>query len=255
MAKQKISRDAKRIELKKGAKTLLFLIHGYTGSPSDFSDLEKYIFEKANVDVKVIRLKGHGETIDSLDNLEYDDFKKQCMDELKKEVDKGYEIILGGLSLGAYLCLELALEFKVKGIILISPIYKYKFPFNWINILEPIIFKKKWRKIIRHFEKAKRVNTGNYDFVHLKGFKLIKQAKKNMALKWGKINLPCLIIASKKDIISHIKGLKIIKEKIKSKKLKVKIFENDKMTDHNIMYSPHYPEVCSLVKKFVEELR
>lgn len=146
MVKSKIDKNAKTIEIKGNSKKEFFLIHGYTGSPTDFNQLGKYLNKRFNANVKIIRLMGHGTKVEDLDKLEYQDFLEQVESELKKDLDKGREIVIGGLSFGAQLALNLAAKYYIKGIFTVSIPHKLKFPFNipFLGLLG--IFKKKWRK-------------------------------------------------------------------------------------------------------------
>ena len=65
------------IDLNHHSQKLFFLIHGYTGSPTDFNALPDYLFSRYPVDVKVMLLKGHGTKIEDLDDLELQDFLDQ----------------------------------------------------------------------------------------------------------------------------------------------------------------------------------
>src|SRR3990167_9687969 len=89
---------AESISLKSNSNREFFIIHGYTGSPTDFNGLAEYLYKKFNVNVKIPRLIGHGETVQSLDKLKYEDFLNQIETELKKEIEEGKEIVLGGIS-------------------------------------------------------------------------------------------------------------------------------------------------------------
>ncbi|OEG62729.1 MAG: hypothetical protein BHK79_06400 [Halanaerobium sp. MDAL1] len=87
------------IELKNDSKALFFLIHGYTGSPTDFNGLPEYLSNTLAVNVKVMLLKGHGRTVQALDNIGLKDFINQIEAELKSDLKKYDEIILGGFLL------------------------------------------------------------------------------------------------------------------------------------------------------------
>ncbi len=71
MVKQKNVKVDKTIELKANNKKLFILIHGYTGSVTDFNELPNYLHKKFNANVKVVCLKGHGTKIEDLEMLRY----------------------------------------------------------------------------------------------------------------------------------------------------------------------------------------
>src|SRR3989344_5902201 len=101
MVKKKVHKNAKTIELNANSDKEFFLIHGYTGSPTDFNGLPKILHKKFNANIKIIRLKGHGEDIESLDNIDYDDFYKQVEKDLIADIRKGRKIVIGGVSFGS----------------------------------------------------------------------------------------------------------------------------------------------------------
>jgi esterase/lipase len=120
----------KAINLKSNSKTLFLLIHGYTGSPTDFNGLPKYLNRTLGTNVKVILLKGHGTKVQDLDNIKLKDFINQIETELKNDLKKYDKIILGGVSFGAQMALHFASKFPVDGVFNVCLPYKLKFPFN-----------------------------------------------------------------------------------------------------------------------------
>ncbi len=168
MDKTKIHERARSINLKANSKKEFFLIHGYTGSPTDFNGLGEYLHKKFNANVRIIRLKGHGTKIEDLDKLEYEDFLEQAERGLKKDLKKGREIVIGGVSFGAQLALNLAAKYHVMGVFTVVIPHKLKFPFNipFMSILGA--FKKKWRKRLHATEIKLRKNAFHYKEMHAK---------------------------------------------------------------------------------------
>src|SRR3989339_867365 len=112
MGKSKIDKKAKTINLKGNSKKEFFLLHGFTGSPTDFNHLGEYLNKRFDANVRIIRLKGHGEKIENLSNFEYNDLFLQAENELKKDLKKGREIIVGGISLGSFIALQLSTKYQ-----------------------------------------------------------------------------------------------------------------------------------------------
>src|SRR3989338_8626327 len=137
---------AETIVLEADSDKEFFLIHGYTGSPTDFNGLEKYLHERLNANVKIIRLLGHGENISSLDNLDYEDFLKQVEEEFRKDLERGRKIIVGGYSFGSYPALYLASKYPVSGVFHVVIPYELKFPFNLKIANLAWVFGKHWSK-------------------------------------------------------------------------------------------------------------
>ncbi|PJA10730.1 hypothetical protein COX67_03445, partial [Candidatus Falkowbacteria bacterium CG_4_10_14_0_2_um_filter_36_22] len=239
------------IKLEHPSKKLLFLIHGYTGSPTDFNGLPEYLHKTLNINVKVMLLKGHGTNIKDLDSLEFNDFLVQAKRELRKDLQKYDEVFLGGVSFGAQLALYLAAHYPVKAVFNACLPYKLKFPFN-IPKLELIgIFKKYWLKHIPETEKRLRQNAFHYKEMHIKGLKIVKQANRKLKKTLTKIYCPVLSIHSEKDPIGNYKTIDILDNKIKGphdKKI-LRIF-NDK--NHNIFFTENRFDIYKKIEDFLK---
>lgn len=249
MDRQKINRKAKTINIKANSKKEFFLLHGYTGSPTDFNQLGKYLNKRFNANVKIIRLKGHGEVIENLDNLTYKDFFKQAEEELKKDIKKGMDIVIGGISIGSLLALHLSSKHSVKGILNIATPYKNRFLAGLVSFFEPVIWKKHWKK---PYVEKDRDKAFFYD-VHIGGLKVIKQAKKELEKELEKINAPNFIIHIEGDKIFHKKGSLKVKNKINSKINKFLIFKTNDKISHNPFFTENPEKIYKIIGDFVEK--
>ncbi|MFH1901982.1 MAG: alpha/beta hydrolase [Candidatus Omnitrophota bacterium] len=253
MDTNKIAKEAKTIELKSPNKNLFFLIHGYSGSPTDFNGLGNYLHKRFNANVKIMRLIGHGTKISDLDKLNYDDFLDDAEKELRKEIAKGMNIVIGGLSSGSLMAFDLAARYPVKGILSASAAYKFKFPLNIIRFIAPIIPIKYIKKPITNFEKRSRAGSFNYLYVHLRGFKAISQGKRRLRNLMKDVVVPCVFVHSKGENIIDYKSDKLIKGKISSKKTKNIVFSPKREREHNLFYSPYHKKIYRILGDFVEE--
>ncbi len=253
MDKKSINRAARTIELKANSKKEFFLVHGYTGSPTDFNKLGHYLHKRFNANVKIMRIVGHGTKIEDLDSLHYKDFLECVEKELRKDLKKGRKIIIGGLCLGSLIAFELASHYPVKGIFSSSASYKYRFPVNILSYLEPAILKKHWKKPATAYEKRARMGSYNYPYVHLRGIKIIRQAKKSLKNKWKNVQAPCVMIHCNWDRILHNRSDEEIIKRIGSKKVKKFLFESDSEGEHNLFFSPYHKKVYKIFGDFFEE--
>jgi pimeloyl-ACP methyl ester carboxylesterase len=121
-------------------------------------------------------LKGHGRTVQALDNIGLKDFINQIEAELKSDLKKYDEIILGGVSFGAQMALHFASKFPVDGVFNVCLPYKLKFPFNIPGLSLLGFFKKYWTKPLPDEEEKIRQNTFYYNQMHANGLKIIKKA-------------------------------------------------------------------------------
>lgn len=247
-----VNQIVKEIDLQANSDREFFLIHGYTGSPTDFGNLPYYLNKRFNANVKVIMLKGHGTNIKYLDNLKLEDFLKQIDGEFNKDLKKGRKIVVGGLSFGAQLALYLGAKYKVNGIFTVSIPYKLKFPLN-IPFLEILgFFKKKWRKRISELEIELRKNSFHYKEMHANGLKLNKKISKLNKKNLYKIHAPILNIHSIKEPLGNYKSIKILEKKIKSQIKESKMFERP---NHNLFFSESKNEIIKLIGNFFREKR
>jgi esterase/lipase/glycosyltransferase involved in cell wall biosynthesis len=228
-----------------------FLIHGYTGSVTDFNGLEKYLNKNFNSTVKLILMKGHGTNVEDLKNLHYSDFFNQIELELKKELKKGKKIIIGGISFGGQLALRLASEYKVQGVFTIAPTINLKFPFNIPKIKLLGLFKKHWSKKLTKKERMLREGTFHYSQMPVSGLDLISEANQSLFQKFKQISCPCLTISSVYDpLVNYSSGL-IIHKSINSRINTLKLIETPQ---HNYFFSEDKIKVFNSIKIFCEKI-
>ncbi len=247
MDKPKVNGKAKTINLRANSKSEFFLIHGYTGSPTDFNGLGKYLHKKFNANVKIIRLKGHGTKVEDLDKLDYEDFLEQVEVELKSDLKKGRNIVVGGYCFGGQLALYLAGKHKIKGVFNVSTPYLLKFPFNIPFLGVFGYFKKYWKKRLHPNEIELRRGGFHYEYMPAYGLKLVKMANKKISKVLRNITCPCFSIFSKREPIANYRSVYIIENKIGSKLKRHYIFEDER---HNIFYSKHKDAVYKKIYKF-----
>jgi esterase/lipase len=254
MVRRKVDRRAREIRLVSNSKREFFLVHGYTGSPTDFRDLGNFLHKKFNANVRIIRLRGHGEVIENLDSLNYNDFLIQAEEELKKSLDLGKEIVLGGLSVGSLIALDLAARYPVKGLFCVSTSFRNKFPLNIFSFLEPLILKKHWVKKTPECEKDLRKNAFFYG-LHLRGLRVIQQGKLSVTPILKNINSPFLAIHVSNDSLFSIKGVEDLLNRVSSKIKKLVVIDNKKERSHNPFYSSKLNEVSEEISLFIEKNR
>ena len=241
-------KDQKKQKMNKNKE--FFLLHGYTGSPTDFNGLGDYLNKRFNIDVRIIRLKGHGTKIEDLDDLKLEHFLEQVDVEFKKDLAKGKKIVVGGISFGAQLALYLASKYNIEGVFTVSIPYKLKFPLNvpFLGILG--FFKKKWRKRLPPLEIELRKGSFHYKEMHANGLKIIKKASKLNSKNLHKIYSPILNIHSKKEPTGNYRSVEIIERKVRSKIKESLIFER---TNHNLFFSEDKDEIIKLIGDFFDK--
>ncbi|MCB9396447.1 MAG: alpha/beta fold hydrolase [Acidobacteria bacterium] len=119
------------------AEAILF-VHGFTGSPGDFRTFTE-AYSAAGYDWFVPLLPGHGTQVEDLAKLVYRDlFDPLCL--ITPELLHRYKKLhLVGLSYGAVMASQLALEYPVGSLTLLAPAFFLRpdlaFKFRWIHRL------------------------------------------------------------------------------------------------------------------------
>lgn len=241
----------KTVNLQGKSEYSFFLIHGYTGSVTDFNGLEHYLNKNFDASVKIILIRGHGTDISNLKGLHYSDFLTQVEKEFKKEFKKGKKIILGGISFGGQLALTLASKYDVSGIFTIAPTIMFKFPFNIPKLKILGKFKKHWKKKLTKKERILRQGTFHYSHMPSYGLTLVKEANKDILPNLNKIKCPCLSISSVYDPLVHYKSSSIINNSVNSKINDLKLIDTPQ---HNYFFSDDKKRVFHLIKRFCEKI-
>lgn len=250
MDKQQINQKVRAIDLKAKSNKEFFLIHGYTGSSTDFFKLPEYLHKKFNANVKVILLKGHGTSICDLDNVSLKDLVAQLESELEKDLKKGRKIIIGGYSLGGVLSLYLASKYPVSGCFNIVAPIKIN-PYGYIPGLSLLgIFRRYWPKFIPQAEISLRQNAFYYSEMHINGLKILKGSIRLVKRNLKNISCPCLSIHAKEDAISSYKSIYFTNNRIQSKD-KLGVVFNTKQ--HDLFFSDSYPTMEKIIWDFFVE--
>jgi len=250
MDKHETSKKVSPIEIKAKSNKEFFFIHGYTGSSTDFNTLPEYLNKRFNANVKVILLKGHGTSINDLDNVSLKDFIKQIETELEKDLKKGRKIVIGGYSLGGLLSLYLSSKYPVVGNFSVVAPLKMN-PYGHIPGLSLVgIFRRYWPKFIPQAEVNLRQNAFFYSEMHVNGLKILKNAVKLTKKNIKKISSPCLSIHAKEDSIGSYKAVNYIDSNIKSRD-KLGVVFNTKQ--HDLFFSGVYPVMEKIIGDFFEE--
>jgi len=238
------------IELTADSNREFFLIHGYTGSPTDFQQLPYLLNKKFNANVRVILLLGHGTRVEDLDDVTYEDFVGQLSVELEKDIRKGREIMLGGVSLGGLFSLLLASQYPVKGVFNICSPYVLKFPFNLVGLEVLGKYIKYWKKFNTSVrEKELRERSFSYPYMHKNGLGIVKRANKELQKNIHNVTSPTITINSTADHIGHQKSLNMIHNDIGAVIKKRRMFS---IKSHNVFFSAENEQVYKEILHFIE---
>lgn len=234
------------IYLKGQSKRLFFLIHGYTGSTTDFNELPTYLHESTGADVEVMLLHGHGTRVEDLDTVTFAQLLEQVETELQKQITLYDEIIIGGVSFGAQLALILASRYPVTGVFHVCIPYRFKFPFNIPGIPLLRFFKKYWKKSVPPDEKRLRTHAFHYEHMHANGILIANQANKELRKGVSNITCPILAIHSSNDPIGNYRALDTLIYKSSTPYKKIVFNHNN----HNVFFSESHTDIYDDIVRF-----
>ena len=125
---------------------MVMLLHGLTGTPTELGYIAYHLQYRGRFAVNCPRLVNHGQPLSVLartshDEL-YDSARSAFLEARQAARAKGVPLVIGGLSLGAVLCLMLAAEFgdDVAGVACLSPTLFYDgWNVPWLHKLIPLV--------------------------------------------------------------------------------------------------------------------
>ncbi|WP_261807806.1 carboxylesterase [Paenibacillus sp. N3.4] len=107
----------------KNKETGILMIHGFTGSPSEFRRIG-YVLQEEGYTVQAIRLPGHGTTPEEMIRTGWTDWYAHVLENYDVLAAHYKSVVVMGHSMGGLLALKLAVERRAAGIIsLATPIF------------------------------------------------------------------------------------------------------------------------------------
>jgi carboxylesterase len=112
-----------------GSDVGVLLCHGFTGTPQSMRPWGEYLADRGYT-VRVPLLPGHGTTWQEMNATTWQDWYT-CVDSSFRELHQTCErVVVGGLSMGGALSLQLAQEHgpRISGLVLVNPAVKFDDP-------------------------------------------------------------------------------------------------------------------------------
>lgn len=230
--------------------TVALLIHGFTGSPSEFRRLGYYLNDQGYT-VKAILLPGHGTTPEDMIQTGFRDWWRCVKDEFNQLMDAGYSHVIPiGHSMGGLLSLKLAMEETVPGVVtLATPIHlgTRKLIFAaWIQFFVKYVSKRRpagWENMVN--ESLAYDRTPVPCVVHFR--KLLFHVKK----KLDRVNVPLFIAQGELDRAALPASAPYIYRKVSSQTKEMKVYPN---SSHGILLDSDREEVYQDISMFIARL-
>lgn len=231
----------------------ILLIHGYMAAPEEMRSFANFLHAKGFT-VYVPRLKGHGTSPEDLARTSYEQWIES--------VEAGYtilkhscnHIILGGFSTGAGLALDLATRVNdVKALFAVAPPMKLQDLGSWfvpaIDTWNIIIKKMNLAPIAKEFIENHPENPHiNYHRNPIAGIHQLEKLMEQLETKLKDINLPTLVIQSRKDPVVNPKGTFGLFQKLGSEIKEYYVFDVNR---HGILIGKNIDRIYHAVNNFI----
>ena len=234
------------------------IIHGLTGTPATVATLKDAVMA-AGFRASVPCLAGHGGSFADLDNSTWEEWYgtvRIAYQTLRKEVDKIY---CAGISLGALLCLKLALDegWGVRAVALLATPLKLSFI---ERVATPAVRYSPLRWIIRSISKDLRKSVGDpegrrlYEEFSLRAIPSravyeLADLQKVLIGNMQRISNPILLLHAENDEVAPVYNVDMVRKLVSSDVVESKLFPR---SQHVITMDVEKEEVARSVVDFFE---
>jgi esterase/lipase/1-acyl-sn-glycerol-3-phosphate acyltransferase len=233
----------------------ILLCHGYMAAPPEVKELASYL-GNLGFWVYVPRLKGHGTSPDDLATRSYQDWITS--------IDRGYavinsicrKVVVGGFSTGAGLALDLTARVKeVAGVFAVAAPMRLK---DFSSKFAPAV--DMWNRIMerayglgpkKEFVENKPENPHiNYLRNPISGVRELERLMDDLEPKLPDLNVPALIVQSRRDPVVDPKGSRKIFELIGTQEKEYLLFNFDR---HGILLVDGAHKVHQAIGEFIKQ--
>ena len=239
-----------RICLAAGPVTVI-LLHGFTGSPSEMTLLAEALHSQG-YSVEVPLLQGHGTCLEDLVPMRPQQWIEQLDQLIQAELDRGQELVLGGLSMGSILALQAALRWpQIRGLMLFSPPIGSR---DWRRFLAPVL-----TRLVTSVSKPPRDYVDPATADRLWSYDRYPVVCSSLVLKWiarvrrqlPALTQPLLVIASRRDNVVTERGVNQLMEQAASAQKELVWLEH---SSHALTVDGEWPQVCEVCLDFLLSL-
>ena len=234
-----------------GGSTTVVLIHGYTGSPAELGLLADSL-QREGYGVECPLLDGHGTCLEDLMPVEPDQWLNQLDAVVDRLQHQGQSVVVGGLSLGAILALQVARRRPcIQGVITYSPPIISGDPRALIAPLLSRLLTSVPRPADDFVDPttAERIWTYNRwpSRCSVKVLELIADTRHHLA----EVTQPLLVMASRLDRVITARGVNHLRQRVSSPSVKLQWLEN---SGHLITTDAEWRTVADVTADFIRRL-
>ncbi len=255
MVKKDIHPHARPIALKGGGELAFLLIHGYTGSPTDFNGLPAFLEKNLQASVYAPLLPGHGTVVEDLVGLTKDDFIKSAEQELEHLLSKHKKVIVGGHSFGGQIALHLSARYPVHGVVVtaapVKPAILLTIP--WLYEVYKFLFRKKFFNKSHSKEQIqarRNASSFSYDKMPAYGLRLILDMNKDLKKILKNTTSPMLSFYVKKDGVADAESGAEIERLISSVEKRTHTLDS---LEHGVFFTEDAPQIYQEVVEFFKD--
>ena len=231
------------------ARTAVLMIHGFTGSPSEFRRIG-YFLRDQGYTIQAVRLPGHGTTPEEMLGTEWTDWYGHVREQYDELASMCSHIIVIGHSMGGLLALMLGTERQTAGIVsLAAPVYLTTRKTAWAVLLQYMItyIEKKPKNIPTLLdESCAYTKTPIRSVVSLR--KLIKQVKKLLP----QVGAPIWIGQGERDAVVRYDSAEYLYEKVGSSIKEVHYYPQ---TSHGMLLDQEREQIYEDISSFIGSLQ
>ena len=234
-----------------GGSTTVVLVHGYSGSPAELGLLADSL-QREGYGVECPLLVGHGTCLEDLMPVDPDQWLKQIEAVVDRLQHEGQSVVVGGLSLGAILALQVARRRPcIQGVITYSPPIISGDPRALVAPLLARLLTSVPRPADDFVDPttAERIWTYNRwpSRCSVKVLELIADARRHLA----EVTQPLLVMASRLDRVITARGVNHLRQRVSSPSVKLQWLEN---SGHLITTDAEWRTVADVTADFIRRL-
>ena len=234
-----------------GGSTTVVLVHGYSGSPAELGLLADSL-QRKGYGVECPLLVGHGTCLEDLMPVDPDQWLKQIEAVVDRLQHEGQSVVVGGLSLGAILALQVARRRPcIQGVITYSPPIISGDPRALVAPLLARLLTSVPRPADDFVDPttAERIWTYNRwpSRCSVKVLELIAETRRHLA----EVTQPLLVMASRLDRVITARGVNHLRQRVSSPSVKLQWLEN---SGHLITTDAEWRTVADVTADFIRRL-
>jgi len=226
----------------------VLLIHGFTGAPPEMRLLGEALAE-AGLTVSAPRLPGHGTTPEDLNQRRWQEWVDEAEDAYRRLDERCDTVVVGGLSMGSLLTLELAARHpSIAGLMAYSPALRVATRLIWLT---PLI-----KHLVRAWPKpgsdlvdpAAESRAWCYDRRPVAASAELLALQRRVRGRLDRVGQPLLIVQSTGDATIHPDNGPVLQAGVASQDVELRWLHH---SGHNILVDGEWPTVARWTLEFL----